>query len=100
VAQAVVIAAAARDGSQVGVRQRVMADQLTLLGRRIEQLRNLGLSVICVQKVPLRKAPKINVLCHGPSANQLKYRQIKLFAVSPAFCPSNERFPDGRIIVR
>jgi hypothetical protein len=34
----------------------------------------MGLSVICVQKVPLRKARKINALRHAPSANQLKYR--------------------------
>jgi hypothetical protein len=53
-----------------------------------------------VQKVPLRKARKINALRHAPSANQLKYRQIQLFAGSPGFCPPNERFPDGRIFVR
>jgi len=40
-AQAVVVAATARDGCQVGLRQRVIPDQLTLLGRRIKQLRNL-----------------------------------------------------------
>jgi hypothetical protein len=41
----------------------------------------VGLSVICVQKVPLRKARKINALRHAPSANQLKYRQIQLLRV-------------------
>ena len=60
----------------------------------------LGLSVICVQKVPLRKGREINALRHEPVLNRLKYRQIQLFAGSPEFCPSNERFPDGRILVR
>jgi hypothetical protein len=32
----------------------------------------LGLSVICVQKVPLRKAREINALRHGVALNQLK----------------------------
>jgi hypothetical protein len=44
-------------------------------GQTIEDFEvDLGLSVICVQKVPLRKARKINALRHAPSANQLKYR--------------------------
>jgi hypothetical protein len=51
----------------------------------------IGLSVIRMQKVPLRKVREINSLCHAPSANQLKYWQIQLFAGSPEFCPSNER---------
>ena len=39
----------------------------------------IGLSVICVQKVPLRKAGEINALCHTLRANQLEYLQIQLF---------------------
>jgi hypothetical protein len=33
---------------------------------------DVGLSVICVQKVPLRKAREINALRHGVALNQLK----------------------------
>jgi hypothetical protein len=36
--------------------------------------RHTGLSVICMQKVPLRKVREINVLRHAPGANQLKYQ--------------------------
>ena len=49
-AQAVVVATTAGDGSQVGFRQCIMPDQLTLLGRRIEQLRNLDFA----QSLPSR----------------------------------------------
>jgi hypothetical protein len=63
-------------------------------------LAEVGLSVICVQKVPLRKAREINALHQTSSANQLKYPQIQLFADSPAFCPSNERLTDKSVFVR
>jgi hypothetical protein len=53
-----------------------------------------------VQKVPLSKLLKSLINIAMPSANQLKYWQIQLFPGSPGFCPSNERFPDGRILVR
>src|SRR5208282_4745216 len=70
---------------------------LTALARRlgVPEAVAVGLSVICVQKVPLRKVREINALRHALSANQLKYRQIQLFVGSPGFCPPNERFPDG-----
>jgi hypothetical protein len=71
---------------------------------RLMQLRFVasesGLSVICVQEVPLSKLLKSLINIAIPSANQLKYWPIQLFPGSPGFCPSNERFPDGRILVR
>jgi len=42
-----------------------------------------GLSVICVQKVPLRKVFEITVLREGLSTNVLSFQQIQLFADQP-----------------
>ena len=44
------ISAAAPDRSEIGLRQREVAHQVALLGRRIEQLRDLGF----VQSLPSR----------------------------------------------
>jgi hypothetical protein len=43
-----------------------------LFKRKEPRLVRTGLSVICVQKVPLRKAREINALRHGVALNQLK----------------------------
>ena len=50
VAETVVVAAAAPDRGEVSVGQRVVAYQLTLLRRRLEQLRDLGFA----QSLPSR----------------------------------------------
>ncbi len=48
-------------------------------------IKQLGLSVICVQKVPLSKLLKSLINIAVPSANQLKYWQIQLFRVRRGF---------------
>jgi hypothetical protein len=67
---------------------------------RLDGSAGFGLSVISVQKVPLRKACDINVLRRGASANALNYHQLQLFVDSPGFCPSNERLVNKSILVR
>jgi DNA invertase Pin-like site-specific DNA recombinase len=65
--------------ARVSTEDQELGLQITALREAGVPEKHIGLSVICVQKVPLRKAGEINALCHTLRANQLEYLQIQLF---------------------